>query len=220
MKPYYNEDGITIYCGDNRDILPQIGTNYSAVITDPPYNVGKDYGKYKDNLSGVAYAEFMNTIINMSRDIAKNQAWVAPRYKLPLFLELMPKSHMVVVRRGARGPYRQGWSDQYEIILTEGKPVYPEVDLWEGIRLKGEGYFFREDTWGHPGYTPISIMKKLIVLLGGGSGGIIVDPFSGTGTSLRAAKDLGAMAIGIELDEKWCEIAAKRMSQGVLPFTK
>jgi DNA modification methylase len=87
--------------------------------------------------------------------------------------------------------------------------------LWEDIRLKGEGYFFHEETYGHPGYTPYGICSRLIDLLGQDG---IIDPFCGTGTSLRAAKDRGIKAIGVELDEHWCEVAAKRMAQEVLPL--
>jgi site-specific DNA-methyltransferase (adenine-specific) len=88
-------------------------------------------------------------------------------------------------------------------------------DLWDGIRLKGEGYFFREETYGHPGYTPKPIMHRCVTLLSP-EGGTVLDPFCGTGTTLRAAKDLGRKAIGIEIEERYCEIAAKRMAQTVM----
>ena len=88
-------------------------------------------------------------------------------------------------------------------------------DLWKGIRLKAEGYFFREETFGHPGYTPYPILAKSIALLTD-INETVLDPFSGTGTALRAAKDLNRKAIGIEINERYCEIAAKRMSQMVM----
>ena len=128
-------------------------------------------------------------------------------------MSLLPGAHLIVIPRGATGPFRGGWSDQFEIALCIGKPAKCVSDLWKGIRLKGEGYFFTEETWGHPGYTPYPIMAKATSLLTTES---VTDPFCGTGTTLRAAKDQNRKAIGIEINEAYCEIAAKRMQQEVL----
>jgi DNA modification methylase len=68
---------------------------------------------------------------------------------------------------------------------------------------------------GHPTQKPVAIMNWII---GKSSGGSILDPFMGSGTTLRAAKDLGRKAIGIEIEEMYCEIAAKRMGQEILPW--
>jgi len=107
------------------------------------------------------------------------------------------------------GPFRGGWSDQFEIALSIGKPSKCTPDLWENIRLKGEGYFFREETYGHPGYTPTPIMYKAVSLLSETS---ILDPFMGTGTTAVACEKLGRKWVGIEISEEYCEIAAKRIS--------
>jgi len=211
MKPYYEHAGITIYHGDCREVLPQLKAD--AVITDPPYNCGKNYGVFKDNLSDAEYRAFMKEVIAMSFSAAPNQAWVAPRYKLDFFLPLFPGHHLVIVRRGAGGPFRGGWSDQFEIAIAVGKPSHCIPDLWDDVRLKGEGYFFREETFGHPGYTPVQIMQRFTSVF---AEKILIDPFCGTGTALRAAKDLGKRGIGIEINEAYCEIAAKRMAQEVL----
>jgi site-specific DNA-methyltransferase (adenine-specific) len=211
MEPYYQDNHVTIYHGDCRDILPSIEP-VDLVLTDPPYNCGKDYGTYKDNLPEDSYKEFMIDVISKAFSIAPHQAWIAPRYKLSFFLNALG-GHLIVIRRGATGPYRGGWRDQFEIAIAAGKPSKITPDLWDGIRLKGEGYFFKEETYGHPGYTPFPIMSKFIFLL---STNTVVDPFCGTGTTLRAAKDLGRKSIGIEIEEKYCEIAAKRMAQEVL----
>ena len=211
MNPYYQDSAVTIYHGDCREILPTLSAD--AVITDPPYNCGKDYGTYKDNLTEGDYNIFMKDIINKSLAISTNQFWVVPRYKLHIFLPLFPGYHLIVITRGATGPYRGGWSDQFEVAVAVGKPSKCVPDLWNKIRLKGEGYFFREETFGHPGYTPYPIMLWACQLL---CKETVVDPFCGTGTTLRAAKDLNRKAIGIEINEKYCEIAANRMCQEVL----
>lgn len=218
MTPYYESGGITIWHGDSLEVLPSLGVKADAVVTDPPYNVGKDYGGHDDSMTDEVYAAWSRKIVAECLKVADNQFWVAPRYKLALWLELLPASHLVVIRRGASGPFRQGWADQFEIALATGKPLRCIPDLWDDIRLKGEGYFFREETFGHPGYTPDGIMRRAIDVFCP-EGGLVVEPFCGTGTTLRCAKDLGRRAIGIEVNEAYCEIAAKRMGQEVFNFT-
>jgi len=217
MEVYYQDESVQIFHGDCREILPSL--RGALVCTDPPYNCGKDYGVWDDDLPTPEYQAIMREVVALSLTAAPNQAWVAPRYQLPFWLDLLPKSHLVAIRRGARGPYRGGWSDQFEIALAIGKPSSAECDLWDDIRLKGEGYFFREQTFEHPGYTPYPIGKRFISLLSGPSD-VVIEPFAGTGTFLRAAKDLGRKAIGIEINEAYCEIAAKRMSQEVFQWNE
>ena len=214
MTPYYDDGQITIYHGDCLDVLPSIETA-ALVATDPPYNANKDYGVASDSLPPEAYESQMRAVARECLRIAPHQAWVAPRYKMALWLSLIPSAHIVVVQRGAMGPFRGGWSDQFETILTVGKPNRVTPDLWTGIRLKGEGYFFTENTYNHPGYTPSMILRRSVSLLSE-PGETVIDPFMGTGTTLRVAKDLGRKAIGIEINEAYCEIAVKRLAQEVL----
>ncbi len=214
MTPYYDDgNGIVIYHGDCREILPYLRAD--AVITDPPYNVGKDYGTHNDSMSYEDYKNWITPIVHCCLIGATNQFWCIPLYKMELYLRLLPKAHLVIIRRGAIGPLHNGWTNQYAPALAFGRPSRIVPDLWEGIRLKGEGYFFREETYEHPGYTPSPILELAIELFSTQS---IIDPFCGTGTTLRAAKDLGRKAIGIEIEEKYCEIAAKRLAQEVLPL--
>ena len=140
MTPYYEHAGITIYHGDCREVLPLI-PKCDLVVADPPYNCGKDYGIYKDNLSELEYAVMWREIVNLCLSKAVNQFWVAPRYKLKLWLELLPGAHLVVITRSAQGPSRAGGAsgDQFEIALACGRPKNQIADLWTDIRLKGEG---------------------------------------------------------------------------------
>ena len=214
MKPYYQDDVVTLYNADCRDVFPTLD-QIDAVITDPPYNVGKDYEVASDALPEEEYHALMESIVTDCKQLTTVQVWVAPRYKMPFWSNQFPSAHLVVVRRGASGALRAGWADQFETVLITGKPKRTVSDLWENIRLKGEGYFFREKTYGHPGYTPYRILTKSIALMTD-SQETVLDPFSGTGTTLRAAKDLNRKAIGVEINERYCEIAANRMSQAVL----
>ena len=197
----------TLYLGDCLEILPTL-PKVDAVITDPPYNVGKDYGTHNDSMEAPEYAAWCAERVAACLALADNQFWVAPRYKLALWLSLLPDSHLVVIRRGAAGPFRQGWSDQFEIALATGKPARCMPDLWSDIRLKGEGYFFREDSHGHPGYTPYPILERAISLLAGSS---VCDPFMGTGTSGEAAMRTGRDYHGIEIEPKYFDIACDRI---------
>lgn len=197
----------TLYLGDCLEILLTL-PKVDAVITDPPYNVGKDYGTHNDAMPDADYATWSAKRVAACLALADNQFWVAPRYKLELWLSLLPSAHLVVIRRGAAGPFRQGWSDQFEIALAVGKPAKCMSDLWTDIRLKGEGYFFREDSYGHPGYTPYPIMERAINLLAANS---LCDPFMGTGTSGEAAMRTGRKFIGIEIEPKYFDIACERI---------
>jgi len=216
--PYYQDDAVTIYHAGCRDILPRLEPgSIDLVLTDPPYNAGKDYGAASDALPDDEYACLMREVVRMALLLSHNQFWVAPRYQALLWLGLLPGSHEIVIPMTAGYAVRQGWASKFTTALAIGTPRYHAPDLWEGIRHRGEGYFFREDTHGHPGYTPYPIMARAIDLLCP-EGGVVLDPFMGSGTTLRAAKDLGRKAIGIEIEERYCEIAAKRMAQSVLPL--
>jgi len=215
LKPYYQNELVKIYNADCREVLPELDS-VDLVLADPPYNVGKDYGDYNDSLPEEEYFNLMGEIVSLCREKAENQAWVSPRHKLKLWLDLIPDCHIIIVRRGAQGPIRSGWSDQYGVVLTVGKPKKAVRDLWDDIRLKGEGYLFREETYGHEGYTPYPIMERCVKLLSSES---VIDPFNGTGTSGIACMKLNRKYIGIELNEEYCEITAKRCEETITGLT-
>lgn len=213
MTPYYSQDGIVIYHGDCREVLPCL-TTPAAIVTDPPFNVGKDYGTHQDDMTDGAYEELLCLVAG----VCFFQGWVTPTVQLERFVRLLGcAAHPVVVRRGAQGPIRFGWSDQFLLLLVRGKPAKPVSNVWDGIRLPDEGYYYTGEAYGHPGTTAEGVMARLVDLLVP-MGTLVVDPFVGTGTTLVAAKRLGRKAIGIELEERYCEIAAKRLQQGALPL--
>jgi DNA modification methylase len=107
MKPYYQDDAVTLYHADCRDVLPLLDP-VDLVLADPPYNAGKNYGTASDSLSESDYTALMSAIIGECLPLASSQAWVAPRYQLHLWLGLLPKAHLIIVRRGATGPFRGG----------------------------------------------------------------------------------------------------------------
>lgn len=217
MKPDWQDEqfGIALYLGDCLAILPKLPDGcVGAVVADPPYNAAKGYGLGGDRLPDAAYATLMQAVILQTCKLSGKQFWVAPRYQMELWTRLLPGAHMVAIRRGAQGPYRGGWFDQFETALAVGLPVNPTRDLWDDIRLKGEGYFFREDTFGHPGYTPYPILARAVEAFTR-VGGLILDPFMGSGTTGVACVKLGRQFIGIEIEPKYFEVSVKRIREAI-----
>ena len=214
MKPYYDEDGITIYHGDCREVLPDVDA--SVLVTDPPFNIGKDYGTASDDLDDDSYRLLIEEVVKLGPTV---QAWYTPNIHWRLFGDIMPEAVPVVIHRRASGPLRHGWSSQFNLLMVTGKPNRPIPDLWNDVRLKGEGYFFRENDYGHPGYTPKPIFDRLIDVLSEPVD-VVVDPFMGSGTSAVSAVSARRTYVGIEIEERYCEIAVQRLAQGVLDFAE
>lgn len=200
MKPYYQESGIEIYHGDCRDVLPQLPA-LDLVLTDPPYGVA---------LEGSSW----------DRSIPTPHEWLYPLFG-------KAKTILITCGNGNQNYYPQpNWTlawfrpGSIQRVLRAGG-----FSHWEPVLLYGENRFSFDAKQfaatnpdaknGHPCPKPLPLFKWLI----GGSGAkACCDPFMGSGTSLRAAKDLGLAAIGIEISEAYCEIAANRLRQEVLQF--
>jgi site-specific DNA-methyltransferase (adenine-specific) len=105
----------------------------------------------------------------------------------------------------------------YESLVTGW--FGPGKSSWNGGGRVGVFTFNKNepDRYGHPTQKPQKLMLELLSLFSN-PGDVVLDPFMGSGSTLRAAKDMGRRAIGIELEEKYCEIAAKRMAQEVFSF--
>ena len=218
IKPYYEENGIVIYHGDCREILPELEP-VDLVLTDPPYNVGINYG---DNSNDKLTVEQYDAAIKILRTMCGNADWAillgSKTETLLTWWNNFPEAKQIIVRVGASvNTVLGGFRPQYRSILVTRKSSKWWSDLWEDIRFPGEGYYFNEPRFNHPCHAPLRLMSKLIECLCLPEDKTL-DPFCGTGTTLRAAKDAGRMAIGIEIEEKYCEIAVKRLAQGVLDF--
>jgi len=198
-----------LYYGDCMEILPTL-EKVDAVITDPPFNVGMDYGTHNDNMPEAEYEAWISEVLTQCKTLSAQLWIVTPTSKLSLFYQMMPDAAQVVIPMTAGYAVRSGWTQKYAIVLVSGKPPGNPWNLWEGIRHRGEGYFFRENTYGHPGYTPSGIVKRAAATSKAKS---IIDPFMGTGTTGIAAIESEASFVGIEIERKYFDIACNRIEQ-------
>lgn len=206
LKPYYGpEDGITIYHGDCREILPQL-PKVDLVLTDPPYGIGadkanahssiRDNEKWPDMKWDVRPSSFL---IQLALNKGKNQIIWGGNY-----FSLFPSRCWLVWNK----PERNFSLADAELAWTNFDAA---VRVFDYPRSDGER--------AHPTQKPLALMKWCIQQCRYDDlPQTVLDPFMGSGTTLRAAKDLGRKATGIEIEEKYCEIAAKRLAQKVLQF--
>ena len=205
--PYYSDDFVTIYHGDCKEILP--GLLFDVVITDPPYGLEgtkspKGYGRKQQTISGDMTNDLVGWIVDfcsMSKTpIATFADALTPPFGNPRRQLIWDKQMMGL--SGTNLP----WLFSHEVCWIYG-------DGWDGRKRGTVLRYTRLQNPKHPTQKPIELMRDLV---GCATQGTILDPFMGSGSTLRAAKDLGRKAIGIEIDEQYCEIAVKRLAQEVL----
>jgi site-specific DNA-methyltransferase (adenine-specific) len=199
VKPYYQDETVTIYHGDCTELLGEIDMA-DLFLTDPPYGVGFRGHGWDAEIPQVA-PTLPERIPRGAIVTAPTTMWDYPR----------PDWVCAWTRSGATSRTKLGTFNHWSPILVYGGRA-PNPDL---LQLPGSGYASGENS--HPSPKPRRLMEWLVVGMSD-EGETILDPFMGSGTTLRAAKDLGRKAIGIEIEERYCEIAAKRMEQGVLPL--
>jgi len=213
MKPYYERNGITIYHGDCREILPTIKAD--CVVTDPPYGVSERTDRLSKGRGKLAVCNDFPPVHGDDKPFDPSDwlsfpcvLWGANHYasRLP-----NSPSWLVWDKREGQGPNDNA---DCEMAWTNlGGPARLFRHYWNGMLRASEKSLPRQ----HPTQKPVALMKWCICHTNMPSG-TILDPFMGSGTTLVAAKLEGRKAIGIEIEERYCEIAAKRLAQEVLPF--
>jgi DNA modification methylase len=205
LTPYYEKDGITIYCGDNREILPLLGT-FDLLLTDPPYGIKADKKMAKNN-GKWGYRNYGPTnwdesrpepwVIDVSKDKSKWQIiWGGNYYELP------PTTCWLI------------WNKmQRDFDFADGEMAWTSLDKAIRIYDYSRGQLIQEGK-EHPTQKPICLMSWCIGHAPESE--TILDPWMGSGTTLVAAKLRGKKAVGIEINEQYCEIAKRRLAQGVL----
>ena len=208
MRPYFEDDAVTIYHGDCREILSTLPPA-DLVLTDPPYGVGYKYGNsYQDDAEG--YEPFVLGAFQQMRENAPMILITTGMRNLWLY----PPADWVLcwAKPGSTRRNGLGGFNEWEPVL-----VYGKRRIYNDFKLLPTAPNLSKDTGDHPAPKPIALYRWLVAV-GSDNGATILDPFMGSGTTLRAAKDLGRKAIGIKIEERYCEIAAQRMSQMVLAF--
>ncbi len=213
MSPYYQDSAVTIYHGDCREIAPSLA-GIDLVLSDPPYGISHPCNFQNRGRSKLATC-------NDYPDVREDDRPFDPAQWIEKDCILWGANHFA-----SRLPDRSGWLvwdkerpddlDQATCELAWSnviKGVRRFRYLWNGMIRKGG------DTLEHPTQKPVELMAWCLSLRWTKDKALILDPFMGSGTTLRAAKDLGRNAIGIEIEERYCEIAAKRMAQEVFQFT-
>ena len=202
-KPYYAHEGLTIYHGDCRDILPYC--NADIVLTDPPYNAGLQYGAHNDSMSDNDFRQWLS------------QWWqLLPERKI-IFPGLVKWQEYSLLTPTALGfwfkPGNPASGGAYQ--WSEGEPIMSWKTNFSGSNVFRATITKQQGVGDHPCPKPLDLMTQIMERCRFKKG-IWLDPFLGSGTTLLAAKNLGLSAIGIEQEERYCEIAAKRLSQEVM----
>lgn len=230
MKPYYDHGGIRIFHGDCREILPTLETgSVDLVLTDPPYGV-----RWKSNRRKLAFEP-------ITGDDSTDAAVEGIRLTLPCLkvhrhiyvfgrynLSSLPLSSQVELiwdkATMNSGDLTLPWGNQHEYIQFAAYwPSKANREDGSGrlsARLR-KGTVLRVlrsiDATLHPTEKPVQLLRELIES-SSCIGETVLDPFAGSGSTLEAARIEGRHAIGIEIEEHYCEIIANRLNQGVLQF--
>jgi DNA modification methylase len=213
-KPYYQDSHCTIYHGDCLEIMPQLEP-VDLVLTDPPYGIKRDEG-----FGGFG---------GFGPPIARRQyqdKWDRERPSKETFELLLSKCKWAVIFGG----------NFFADLLPQGKhwivwdklntmPTFGDCELiWTNLKRNSvkkltreyNGLLGKEESRFHPTQKPLDVLKWCLKKCPYSD--TILDPFMGSGTTLVAAKQLNRKAIGIEIEEKYCEIAVRRLAQEVFAF--
>jgi site-specific DNA-methyltransferase (adenine-specific) len=216
MQPYYDDGTVTIYHGDCREIAPLLDAD--VIVSDPPYGMGwntdtsRFSGGHRGHRASVARcgqgrADWGS--VRADDEPFDPAPWLGYEHVVLWgsnhFASRLPVGTTLVWIKRFESAYGSFLSDA-EVAWAKG----------------GHGVYCRRDTSLmadardrlHPTQKPLGVMRWSIECAGGT--GVILDPFMGSGSTLRAAKDLGRRAVGIETEERYCELAAARMGQEVL----
>ena len=219
VKPYYDDGTVTIYHGDCLEGFAAAWDEADLLLTDPPYGID-----HASNQEG----RFKGSAIAGDGDLGSRNGALArwgrerPAYVFGSWKRSRPERTRTVLvwdKGMASGmgdlslPWKPNWEEIY--VLGDGFAGHRGTSILTGtvVTWSGAGPAAMRH---HPNEKPVSLLRELIGKVP--TARVVLDPFMGSGSTLRAAKDLGRKAIGIEIEERYCEIAAKRLGQEVLDF--
>lgn len=247
IKPYYEDELVTLYNGRCEDVLPSLGT-FDLIFTSPPYNKGlridgrwegrttatckgsrsrEGYGQHDDMMPMPEYEAWQRSVVaecwehltergalfyNHKPRVLNGQLWT------PLAcVGGVPLRQIIIWHTGAGVNINpRAWAPAHEWVMVMARSGWKidastsaKGDVWQIGTVRGTHW----DGNDHPAPFPIALPERAIVASSPAS---VLDPFAGSGTTLVAAKRLGVKAIGVELETRYCEMAANRLAQGSL----
>lgn len=223
MTPYYQDDHVTLYHGDCRDVLG--GMRADALITDPPYGIKWSRAEWDDDpkmypiLMAWLVVEAQRVVpdgwvfvFQSMTNVARFPEWFPDGWRLfaaaKNFVQMRPVEvqyawdPVVFWRNGEKRP---GHRKDAGVVTRD-------------FHVGNVAGMMRQKV-GHPSPRPLDTMEHLVLLATTPERPVVIDPFAGSGTTLVAARKVGRKAIGIEVEERYCEVAARRLSQEVLGLT-
>ncbi len=215
MKPYYEHGGITIYHGDCREIAPILEFR-GLVLTDPPYGIAHPTDFATRNRDNLSRCHDYPPVHGDSEPF--DPTWLLSVGDARIiwggnwFANKLPASGGWLV-----------WDKERPDDLDQATCELAWTDCIKGVRRfrhlwHGMMRVDKREALVHPTQKAEALMRWCMQLRWVREYMDVLDPYMGSGTTLRAAKDIGRRAIGIEIEERYCEIAARRLAQGVLPF--
>lgn len=226
MRPYYQDSAVTIYHGDCREIVPPM-PQVDMILTDPPYNEVNDrpnFGGWSIRSVNKGGADSAKIDVARIADLLVDAtfgsiyAWCGFEQFSAWVINFRRRELLCRALRWEKTNHsplngQHAWLSDVEL----GVFAHRKNAVFNGFCSRCRWLLPSKKTTDHPTEKPYDLFSA-IISASSRIDNVILDPFMGSGTTLRAAKDLGRRAIGIEIEEKYCEIAAKRMAQEVLPL--
>ena len=216
-----------LYCGDCRDVLFQVISecNNPIIVSDPPFNIGYKYDKYKDKMNDDDYYTFMGEVFGMCPSVIIH--YPESLYKIAFQIGMFPervvswvynsntaKQHRDIAFFGVkpnfnkvRQPYKNPNDKRIQKRIAEGKTGAKLYDWWNINQVKNVS----KVKTNHPCQMPLEVMTNIIGILPDDV--TIIDPFMGSGTTGVACKKLGRDFIGIEMSQDYFDIAKNRIME-------
>jgi len=218
MKPYYEDESVTLWHGDCLTELAWLAGD--VLVTDPPYGVEwtQNSMHYTRTIQPTKNAVRGDTSPDI-RDAALG-AWGSDRPAIVFGSWRVPRplntKHRLIWHKTKLNPGMSSapWfpADEEIYVIGDGWVGDPRQTVYQTYEARGGGDGLSAQV-GHPTPKPWGLMAQLIEKCPPGT---IADPFAGSGSTLLAARNLGRKAIGVEIEERYCELIAKRLAQGVL----
>jgi DNA modification methylase len=216
VKPYYQDDLVTLYHGDCLEVTEWV--NADVLVTDPPYGIAWkgiwNYVKGEDNKTKPGQQPIKNDEESIVRDMALSLWGTKPAIVFGSWKVSRPEltKHRLIWHKAgmAPGALNAPFMSQDEEIYIWGDGFRKSSPPLRSVIRTEEARSVEVGKIGHPTPKPIGLMEILVDRC---PEGVIADPFAGSGATLIAARNYGRKVIGVELEEKYCELIAKRLSQ-------